>query len=144
MKNILFLFLFLSGCQGTVYMNSPFPPTNSEDIIIKGTFENIFNTNNVEDICEKPMQIAYITSFNKKGMFNNDMNNVVEQVRKDASLLGGDVAIIYSITGTQANSIVYKCNVNSKNYTSTYSKPQTSNQTKQNNKIQYIPREYLY
>ena len=90
------------------------------------------------------MQIAYITSFNKKGMFNNDMNNVVEQVRKDASLLGGDVAIIYSITGTQANSIVYKCNVNSKNYTSTYSKPQTSNQTKQNNKIQYIPREYLY
>ena len=158
MKKVLFLCLFLTGCYTPLYMNDPYSPTNPDNIIVRGRFEesgylgnNISDSNeDIGEVCSNSEQIAYIKDWNIRPLWFIDEQDVVDQARYQAASLGGDGVSIYDLSSfwaiffniTEAHSIVYKCKSNRSSHTKQLK--QTSGYKSQNNKIQQIPASYVY
>lgn len=138
MKKLLFLCLFLTGCYSPLYMNDPYQPTNPDNVIMRGRFwgTNSEANEDIGEACPNSEQIAYIRDSNIRPLWFFDRQDVIDKARNQTASLGGDAASVYGLRSlwfilfniSEANSLVYKCNVSNRGYRSTYSKPQTPKQ----------------
>ena len=127
---LILCLLFLSGCYSPLYMNDPYKPTNPENIVMRGRFENNLGwligkagrgNDDIGVACPNSEQIAYIRDFGIGPLFFVNEQMAIDRARKQAASLGGDGASVYNLysmwwilfTTTHARSIVYKCNVSS-------------------------------